>query len=262
MDPLMIGVIVVVVIGLAVAFSPDPFSSALRARIPWLQKKAANAVDSVEARTAAGQAAQAATVRFGRKSLYEIGQELAASEIELDRAAVEIEEDNAAIALARKNNDRESFDFWVAEVNRDTAYHKQLLASHNQIVEQLKTLEVSVDQQRDKEKEIEAQGRVMRSQARVADVTVGVNEAQAGLNNNGAAAHMDTAQKILDEKMAKAKAAQRAAEGLTPSERQEQKAEAYLKQVRAGAGVNADALWNQMAAADQNSSSTEKAPGA
>lgn len=242
----IIGAVIFAVI-LYVALSPDPLASAIRARIPWAQRKAANVIDSVESRTAAAASAQEGTVRRGRRSLYDVQSELAASEIELNRAAEEVDEDNAALALARKNNDRETFETLAAELNRDTAYHGQLMQHHQALVNELKSLEVAVDEQRDKARAIAMQGSLMRSQARVADVVTQVHEAQAGLNENGAEAQMDEAQKILDHTMARATASQAAAQGLTPNERAEKKAAAYIKQVQqGGSGVNADELWNQM----------------
>lgn len=254
MEWLIVAAIVATV--LYVAFSPDPFASALRARIPWAQGKAANVVDSVESRTAAASAAQEGTVKRGRRSLYQVQQELAASEVEIDRAAKEIEEDNAALALAHKNNDRETFGTLAEELDRDTAYHAQLMANHALLVTELKSLEVSVDEQRAKQRAIEMQGRVMRSQGRVADVVASVQEARAGLDDNGADAQMSAAQKMLDRSMARATASKRAAEGLTPNERADKKAQAYLQQAKQGTtGVSADELWEQMSAPAAPSSS-------
>ncbi len=248
------GTILIGLAGLAllyVLFSPDPFASALRAKIPFLQRKAADAVDRVDSRVEAAKAAQRGTVRKGRMSLYELQTMLAESKVDLDRVNGEIEDDQKAMALARKNEDRDAFNTLVAEYNRDVAYRDQLLASHEQLIGQLKTLEVGVDEQRSKEKEIEMQGRVMVAQARVNDMVTSVNEALAGLTDNGADNQMSEAKKILDRTTARANASKAAAEGLTPNERAEKKAAAYIKQAKSGgnAGVNADDLWNQMGAA-------------
>ncbi len=244
----IIGAVILAVI-LYVLFSPDPFASALRAKIPGLQRRAASAVERVDDRVEAAKAAQGGLVRKGRRSLYDIQQLLAESELELDAALNEIEEDKQAIALARKNNDRETFNVLVAELNRDTAYHAQLAEHHKSLVTELKSLEVTVDEQRAKEREIQSQGRVMVSKARVADVTAMVNEAVAGLSESGADAHMDEAERILRRTTARANAAKTAAGGLTPDERSQKKADAYLKQARQGTtGVSADELWEQMSA--------------
>lgn len=241
---LLLGAGVIFVLLLVV--SPK-FRSAVSARIPWFADRATSAVDSVESRTAAAAAAQDSTVRRGRRSLYQVQQELAASEMEINRAAKEIDEDNAALALAHKNNDRETFGTLAEELNRDRAYHAQLVANHKLLVGELKNLEVGVDEQREKQRMIGMQGSLMRSQARVADVTASVQEARAGLDDNSADAHMEAAQKMLDRSMARATASKNAAEGLTPNERADKKAAAYIKQARQGTtGINADALWEQM----------------
>lgn len=245
MEWLIVAVVAAVV--LYIALSPDPFASALRAKIPGLQRRAASAVERVDDRVEAAKAAQTGLVRKGRRSLYEIQQMLAESELELDAALREIEDDKTAIGLARKNNDRETFNTLVAELNRDTAYHAQLAAHHEELVAELKSLEVTVDEQRVKEQEITMQGRVMVSKARVADVTTIVNEAVAGLTDSGADAHMAEAEKILRRTTARANAAKTAAGGLTPDERASKKADAYLKQARQGStGVSSDELWEQM----------------
>lgn len=242
---------IVIVLVAYVLISPDPFARAIRAKIPFWQRKAGNAIDSVDARVEAARQAQGGTVKRGRMSLYDLHQMLAASETELDRANEEIEDDQKAMALARKNEDRETFDTLVAEYNRDVPYRDQLLAAHTQLIEQLKTLEVGVDEQRAKQREIDMQGRVMVAQARVNDMVANVNEALAGLTDNGADAQMQAAQEILDRTSARANASKAAAEGLTPNERAEKKAAAYLKQAKSGStGVNADDLWNQMTPAE------------
>jgi len=97
--------------------------------------------------------------------------------------------------------------------------------------------------------------RERKEQARVADMVAGVNEALAGLTDNSADAHMAEAEKILRRTTARANASKAAAEGLTPNERAEKKAAAYIKQAKSGTtGVNVDDLWNQMSA-DQKSAS-------
>lgn len=242
--------IVVLFVGLVVLYfwlSPDPFASAVRAKVPFLQKRAAKAIDSVDTRVEAAKAAQAGTVRKGRLSLYSIQQSLAELDVELSRANDEIENDKAAMALAHKQGDRETFDTLVEELNRDVALQNSLVETRSQIVEQLESLEVTVDEQRAKERLIESQGRVMVVKARVNDVMTEINEARANLTDNGADAQMEAAQKILDATTARAKASETAAAGLTPDERSEKKAREYMEQARRGnAGVNADDMWKQL----------------
>lgn len=239
---------------LYVLISPDPFASALRAQIPFLQRKGANAVDSVDARVEAAKQAQEGTVRFGRKSLYDIQVELASSKINLDRAKIAINDDNQALALAKKNNDRDAFNTLVQHLNNDTAYYNGLVENHEAIVEQLKSLEVTVDDQEQKEKMIDMQGSLMISKARVADVVEQVNKAQAGLTDNGADAHMKAAQKILDRKTSGAMAATVAAGGLTQGERDEKLAQKYVQQAKTGAGISADDLWAKMDSGSKSAS--------
>ena len=246
---------IAVAVVLYVLISPDPFASAIRAKIPFWQRKAANAVDTVDARVEAAKSAQRGTVQKGRRSLYDLKIMLAESQQELDGVIAEIEDDKKALALARKNGDKDAFATLVAELNRDTAFHAELLESHQKLIEELKALEVGVDEQRDKENVLTQQGRVMVAQARVADMVAGVNEALAGLTDNSADAHMAEAEKILRRTTARANASKAAAEGLTPNERAEKKAAAYIKQAKSGTtGVNVDDLWNQMSA-DQKSAS-------
>jgi hypothetical protein len=252
MNALIVVLVIAVVVVLYVFLSPDPFASAIRAKIPGLQMKAANAIDSVEARTDAAQAAQESTVRKGRTTLYSLKIMLAESQTEIEKVDGEIADDQKAMALAHKNGDKDTFVTLVNELNRDTAYRGQLVPAHEQLVNQLKTLEVGVDEQADKAREIAVQSRVMVAQARVNDLTAGVNEALAGLNGNSADSHMEAARKILDKTHARAIASADAAEGLTPNERSQKKAQAYIKQAKTGAdSVDANALWDKMSAGDK-----------
>jgi hypothetical protein len=247
--------IVVIAAFLYVRFSPDRFASALRAQIPFLQGRAADAVDSVEARTSAAQAAQRGTVAKGRAGLYAINTQLAEIDVELNRVNDEITDDKNALALAHKKGDREAFDTLVAELNRDTARQNVLVDSREAVVASLKNLEVAVDEQREKEEMIRAQAHAMVSKAKVNDIIGEINEISAGLNDNGADAHMNEAQKILDKTTARANASQKAAEGLTDNERAEKKAAAYIAESKKGnTGVAADDLWAQMSTTEQKTS--------
>lgn len=239
---------IVIVVVLYVLISPDPFASAIRAKIPFLQRKAADAVDRVDSRVEAAKAAQRGTVLKGRKGLYAIQQQLAEIDVELARVTDEIADDKAALAKAHQNEDREAFESLVQELNRDTAQQNVLIDTRAQVVKSLKDLEVAVDEQRAKERMIEDQGRVMVSKARVNDIMAEINETRAGLNSNGAEAQMEAAQKVLDKTTARANASQAAAEGLTSDERAKKKADAYIQQVKSGGdkGVKAGDLWNQM----------------
>ena len=229
--------------------SKSNLAGAIRARLQGKGEDAAKAVDRVDDRVTAAKNAQAGTVKKGRASLYIIQQQLAEVDVELDRVAGEIADDKAAIAKAHQNGDREAFNALVPELNRDVAHQNSEVDIRAQIVVQLKSLEVEVDDQRRKAQMIEDQGRVMISKARVNDIMAEVNEARAGLTDNGADSQMAAAQKILDRTTARAKASQVAAEGLTDDERAQKKAQAYKDQVKQGSsGVSADDLWNQMSA--------------
>lgn len=240
-------VLAAVVAVLYIAFSPDPFASAIRAKIPFWQRRAGDAVDSVDARVAAGKAAQHGTVSKGRHSLFELNILLAESEQEVNRFTKEVSEDQKALALARKNNDRPAFDALVSELNDDQEALAEGLSAHQQLLDELKELEVGVDEERRKERILEQKGRVMIGKDRVADMQIGVNLALSGLDDNGAEAHMAEAERILNKKLARAQASKAAASGLTPGERAEKKADQYLKIANSGASaVKADDLWNQL----------------
>lgn len=232
---------------LYIAFSPDPFASAIRAKIPFWQRKAGDAVDSVDARVAAGKSAQHGTVRKGRHSLFELNTLLAESEQDVVRYTKEVNDGQKAIALARKNEDREAFDSLVIELNDDQEALAGALSSHQELLDELKALEVGVDEQRKKERMLERNGRVMVGKDRVADMQIGVNLALSGLDDNGADAHMAEAERLLNKKLARATASKVAANGLTPGERAEKKAAQYLKIAESGStAVNADELWNKL----------------
>ena len=169
---------IVVIVVLWIAISPDPLASAIRSKIPFLARKGANAVDTVDARIEAAKAAQHGTVIKGRHSLYELNILLAESEQDITRLDGEIDDDDKAIALARKNEDRPAFDALVIELNNDSEERATALQSHQELLDELKALEVGVDEQRKKERLLEQKGRVMISRDRVADMTIGVNEVQ------------------------------------------------------------------------------------
>jgi hypothetical protein len=248
---LIILAIAVVVVVIYLVVSKSDLASAVRAWFTSGQKNAAGAVDSVKARTDAAQVAQDTTVRKGRTTLYSLKIMLAESQTEIEKVDGEIADDQNAMAMAHKNGDKDTFVTLVNELNRDTAYRNQLVPAHEQLVNQLKTLEVGVDEQADKAREIAIQSRVMVAQARVNDLTAGVNEALAGLNGNSADSHMEAARKILDKTHARAVASADAAEGLTPNERSQKKAQAYIKQAKTGAdSIDANTLWDKMSAGD------------
>jgi len=253
MNTLFIIVGIAVVVFLIYVFtSHSNFASAIRALFQKKEQDAADAVDKVDSRVAAARSAQEGTVKKGRASLYSIQQQLAEVDVELGHTNSEIADDKAALAKTHQNNDRGAFDALVLELNRDTAHQNSLVDTRAEIVAQLKTLEVSVDEQRAKAQMIADQGRVMISKARVNDVIAEVNEARAGLTDNSADSQMEAAQKILDKTSARAKASQAAAEGLTDDERAQKKAQAYKDQVKQGStGVNGDDLWKQMDSASQ-----------
>lgn len=239
--------IVALIVALYIAFSPDPFASAIRAKIPFWQRKAGDAVDGVDARVEASRAAQHGTVTKGRHSLLELNTLLAASEQDVNRYTEEVKDDQTALALARKNSDRTAFDALVVELNDDQEVLAGALSSHQELLTELNELEVGVDEQRKKERMLEQKGRVMVSKDRVADMQIGVNLALSGLDDNGADAQMAEAERLLDKKLARATASKVAANGLTPGERAEKKAAQYLKIAESGStAVNADDLWNKL----------------
>lgn len=244
--------IALIVAVLYVLFSPDPFANALRAKIPGLQRKAADAVDDVGSRVDAAQAAQRGTVQRGRAGLYAIQTQLGEIDVDLAHTNDEIADDKSALAKAHQNGDRDAFNALVAELNRDVAHQNVLVDTRAQVVSSLKGLEVAVDEQRQKEDLIRQNGQVMIAKARVNTIMAQINETRAGLNSNGAEAQMAAAQKVLDKTTARARASQVASEGLTDDERAQRKADAYKAQARQGSkGVDPNDLWDQMSAAER-----------
>ena len=147
MNTLFIIVGIAVVVFLIYVFtSHSNFASAIRALFQKKEQDAADAVDKVDSRVAAARSAQEGTVKKGRASLYSIQQQLAEVDVELGHTNSEIADDKAALAKAHQNNDRGAFDALVLELNRDTAHQNSLVDTRAEIVAQLKTLEVSVDE--------------------------------------------------------------------------------------------------------------------
>lgn len=246
-------IIVIIVAGVAFYFwartSDNPLAEAVRAKVPFLFAKAATLIDSVETRTTAALLAQRGIVKKGRIGLYDIQILLEEIDVDLDEAAQEIEDDKAALALAHKAGDKETFDSLVIELNKDVAFQNELVEDRESVMNDLNALEVAVDEARDKEKLVESAGRRKVSKARRNTILAEINEARAGLTDDGSVdRHMEEADKLLKKTTARANASQTAVEGLTPGERTERKMQAYLKQAKQGTAtdVNADDLWAQM----------------
>jgi len=246
-------VLIVLVLGavLYVAFSKSDLASSIRTRFKSGEKKAADSVETVDSDITAAAGAQANNVKTGRKGLFQIQQELAASEVDLNHVNEKIDDLNHAIALAHKNGDQATFNILVEKLNEETNTRASFEADHQKIMDELKGLEVDVDLERAKQATIESQGRVMVSQARRNDVSASINQTRAGLNDSGSDALMAKAQKALDRSTATSIASGRAAEGLTPGERADKQAQAYIDRAKKAPGVDAAALWDQMSADNQ-----------
>jgi len=242
----LIGFIVLVVI-LYIIFGKGKLPTNVRTWFKGESSKAADNVETVDDDVTAARDAQAGIVQKGREGLFEIQQELGASEIQLGHVNDQIDDLNKAIALAHRNGDQETFNVLVGKLNAQTQLRAQFETDHTAIMTQLKGLEVTVDQERAKKDLIESQSRVMVSQARVNNVSASINQARAALDSNGSGALMAKAQKALDRSGADAIASQRAAEGLTEGERSDRRAAEYIAQAKTNVNaVDADSLWKQM----------------
>lgn len=243
--------IVLILLGLAaafVAFSNSETAVKIRTALRGADSRTARRIESVEDETAAAQQIQKQNVALGNMSLYQVKIKMNQTKGELQRNMREVKEVEEALLLARQNNDREGFDALVVRLDVEKAELKLYTDTYEQLDAQFKKLGGVVDQETYELRQIAAEALVLQTADQVAGVVIQVNEAAAGLSGENASdTHMAEARRIAAEKTARASAAEEAATiGLTPGQKAEKLADAYLKKAQKGQTTNADALWNAM----------------